>query len=239
MELLHSHAWQQPIFDTEIYIPPELNATIAKLKGWYGRALANPYPTPDTAFNWTVTRDQFDIFVESTSTRDPSKFTVAFLRDNDDRRVVVDSMGRALLPSEEDYEGMVKLSQYVIRREFFDGGFEPPKQKVLATKTYQHWTIDRGGASCQPGDYWHVRVPDAAPGEEEWKGHSVSGFSVTREYTKLEKPVNGVKKIPPVLHTFMSLTYEAGLEWGLPDAGSWEYGNVVRAMKMFKGYYFN
>ncbi|KAL0576622.1 hypothetical protein V5O48_005352 [Marasmius crinis-equi] len=233
----------------------ELNTTISKLEGWHARALESPYPTPDT-FNWTsISKDQFDIFAHSSSMMDPNRLTVAFLRDNDNRRVVVDSMGRVLVPLEEDYLGMVRLARHVVREEFYDGEYEdeeeddndedeedeevskipviPPKPKVLVKKTHQYWTIDWGGATCQPGDYWHVRVLGG-----EWKGHSVSGFA-PKENRKLKKSVNGVKEMPAVLHAFMSLTYEAET-WGIPnvDVDSWQHENIRRAMKTFKGYYY-
>ncbi|KAJ8095575.1 hypothetical protein PM082_023105 [Marasmius tenuissimus] len=176
---------QQAIFDASPAIlatPQRLNDTITQLTGWHARALDNPYPSPHL-FNWTISKNQFDIFASSSSLGDPNRFTVAFLRDNDNRSVVVDSMGRILLPTEEDYVGMVELASYIVRRDFYDGEFKEEEDdddddeeekvgvsaepKPLVKKTRQSWTIDWRGITCQPGDYWHIRVPDALPGEGE------------------------------------------------------------------------
>ncbi|KAK1220856.1 hypothetical protein PQX77_016335 [Marasmius sp. AFHP31] len=243
---------QQAVFDASpatLTVPQRLNDTITQLTGWHARAIDNPYPSPHL-FNWTISKNQFDIFAGSSSLGDPNRFTVAFLRDNDNRSVVVDSMGRILLPREEDYAGMVELASYIVGREFYDGEFEEEhdddddldeeevglsvEPKPLVKKTHQSWTIDWGGATCQRGDYWRIRVP-VTPGEEEWRGHSVSGFDLGENARRrLERPVNGHTDLPLVLHQFMALTYD-GDEW--LALAEWQRDNVRKVMKAFRGYW--
>ncbi|ESK86256.1 hypothetical protein Moror_16636 [Moniliophthora roreri MCA 2997] len=161
------------------------SATLSgSLRGWHTRALSNPYPHPN---DFTLSRNDIDIFSTRSSMVDSNGFTLAVFRDNESRKVVIDALGRVLVMSDKDYNLLVSLARDIAQND------------DIPHETF--WNIDHGGRSCLPGDTWYVKG-SAGP-----RTYKVSGFSSTER--KLEKHIRGFAEIPEVLHDFMNLTREA------------------------------
>lgn len=163
------------------YLPTNLfdsyTMSSSSIQGWHSRA--QPHPDSDS---YTFLRDKLALTVLRNAQVESEGFTLALFND----KVAVDAFGKVLVVEDQDYEGLIDLSNQIL---------ELPK-----TENFRNTWILKSLTTSQPIERIFVHK------DGEAVQTSVQGFAPGQDKTELKSPGG---EIPAALKQLTALVMEA------------------------------